>query len=123
MPSRVSSGPAPCPDRPNCISSLAPPGARYVAPFVFSGDPAAAMTRLRSTLERMDRVTVVEAGPGYLHAECRTRLGFLDDLEFFWDSDAGVCHVRSASRLGYWDLGANRRRVEAIRRIWSGEAP
>jgi len=26
-----------------------------------------------------------------------------------------VTHVRSASRLGYSDLGANRKRVEAIR--------
>ena len=30
-------------------------------------------------------------------------------------SAAGVIHVRSASRTGYWDLGANRRRVETIR--------
>jgi hypothetical protein len=30
-------------------------------------------------------------------------------------SAAGVIHVRSASRKGYWDFGVNRRRVEAIR--------
>jgi len=39
----------------------------------------------------------------------------VDDVEFRIDEAAGVIHVRSASRKGYWDLGVNRRRVEAIR--------
>ncbi len=46
----------------------------------------------------------------------RLLLGFVDDLEFFWDRKEKVCHVRSASRIGYSDLGKNRRRVEFIRR-------
>jgi uncharacterized protein (DUF1499 family) len=39
----------------------------------------------------------------------------VDDVEFRIDGAAGVIHVRSASRKGYWDLGVNRRRVETIR--------
>jgi uncharacterized protein (DUF1499 family) len=31
------------------------------------------------------------------------------------DAASGMTHVRSASRLGYSDLGANRKRIEAIR--------
>jgi len=50
-----------------------------------------------------------------VRAEFRSRLGFVDDVEFRIDEAAGVIHVRSASRTGYWDLGVNRRRVEAIR--------
>lgn len=114
---------APCPDRPNCVSSMAPAGSRYVAPFAVTGDPAVAMARLRSLLERGEGLTVVTSGAFYLHAECRSRLGFVDDLEFSWDPAAGVCHVRSASRLGYWDMGVNRRRVEAIRRDFLRETP
>lgn len=38
----------------------------------------------------------------------------MDDTEFQLDP-SGVIHVRSAARLGYSDLGVNRRRVEAIR--------
>jgi len=41
-------------------------------------------------------------------------------VEFRIDDAAGVIHVRSASRTGYWDLGVNRRRVEAIREAFGG---
>jgi uncharacterized protein (DUF1499 family) len=56
----------------------------------------------------------------YLKAEFRTRLGFVDDVEFQLNPDLGLVQVRSASRTGYWDLGVNRRRVEAIRKAYQG---
>ena len=40
-------------------------------------------------------------------------MGFVDDVEFYCDGTA--IQVRSASRLGYSDLGVNRKRVEVIR--------
>jgi len=56
----------------------------------------------------------------YLHAEARSLLfRFVDDVEFLFDADKQVIHVRSASRTGYSDLGVNRRRVERIRRAFS----
>ena len=46
----------------------------------------------------------------YLHAECATAIfGFVDDLEVHLRVAEGVIAVRSASRLGYSDLGVNRR--------------
>jgi len=36
-------------------------------------------------------------------------------VEFLLDDGSKTIHVRSASRVGYSDLGVNRRRVEAIR--------
>ena len=38
------------------------------------------------------------------------------DVEFYLPAGDNAIHVRSASRVGYWDLGTNRRRVETIRR-------
>jgi len=46
--------------------------------------------------------------------------GFVDDVEFRFDRNTGCIHVRSASRLGISDLGVNRRRIEDIRRKFSG---
>jgi uncharacterized protein (DUF1499 family) len=40
---------------------------------------------------------------------------FVDDVEFRYDAAAEVVHVRSASRIGRSDLGANRKRIEALR--------
>jgi uncharacterized protein (DUF1499 family) len=36
-------------------------------------------------------------------------------VEFHFDDQAQLIHVRSASRVGYSDMGVNRRRIEAIR--------
>jgi len=39
----------------------------------------------------------------------------VDDVEFWLDPVGGVIHVRSASRVGQSDFGANRARIEALR--------
>lgn len=107
----------PCPRSPNCVSSQARDPGQRVDPLAVPGDPERALDRLRAVVESLPRTRVVSERDGYLHAEFRSRLfGFVDDVEFLHDPEAGAVHVRSASRVGYSDLGANRRRVEQIRR-------
>ena len=61
-------------------------------------------------------VRVVRAEGNYLYAQARTTwLKFTDDLEFVADPQRGVIDLRSASRLGAEDFGANRQRIEALR--------
>ena len=101
---------------PNCVSSQADPAdaEHFVAPIVFSGD----FSLLEKTVAGMPGATVVEANEGYLYAEFRSRLlRFVDDFELLRDAQAGVVHVRSASRLGRRDFGVNRARVERLRRL------
>lgn len=107
----------PCPGSPNCVSSEAGPGeASWVPPLQIppGRSPEGALNTLAVLLEARARLEVRE--PSYLHAVFTTRLlRFRDDFEARLDAEAGLIHVRSASRLGYSDLGANRRRVESIR--------
>ena len=113
---------APCPNRPNCVCSRADASPRHrIEPFAIAGDPAEAFGRLKSLLEGTARTSILTATDDYLHAVCRTRLGFPDDVECLLAPDEGVIHVRSASRLGHSDMGANRRRIEALRRRFRGE--
>lgn len=110
----------PCPSSPNCVSSQAEGDAK-VEPlaFVTSGDEA--LRRLADTIRGMSRTEIVALGNGYLRAEFTTRIfGWVDDVEAVVDESAKVIHLRSASRTGYWDLGTNRRRVEAIREAFAG---
>lgn len=107
---------APLPSSPNAVSSQAEDASRRVEPLAFAGDPEAAMARLRRVVEAMPRTRVVRAEPGYLHVEFTSRIfRFVDDVEFLLDAPASVIQVRSASRVGYSDLGANRARVDAVR--------
>jgi uncharacterized protein (DUF1499 family) len=104
-----------CPSTPNCVSSQAPDEQHRIAPLAFSGDADAAFARLKMVLSRRNDTTIIEEHSGYLRVELHTTL-FVDDGEFLLDRGGQVIQVRSASRLGYSDLGKNRSRMEAIRR-------
>jgi uncharacterized protein (DUF1499 family) len=108
---------APSKRTPNCVSSQADPAdtEHYIAPIALKGD---AIALVRKAVESQPRATVVRVEAGYLYAEFRSRLmGFVDDVEFLYDAQKGVVHVRSASRLGRRDFGVNRERVERLRSI------
>lgn len=111
----------PAPTTPNCVSSQAEGGYHAIAPLAITGDAASEFARLQGIVESMPGARLVRADTDYFYAEFASRLlGFVDDVEFYLDRPAGVIHVRSASRLGHSDLGANRKRVEAIRARFSG---
>lgn len=106
----------PCPDSPNCVSSQSQDKHHYVAPLSYEGELANAKEKLLSVLTSMKRVNIVTNEATYIHAEFTSALfRFVDDVEFFCDDATKTIHVRSASRVGYSDLGVNRKRVEEIR--------
>jgi uncharacterized protein (DUF1499 family) len=114
---------APCRRSPNCVSSQADPSdsVHYIAPIAYRAAPVEAIAAVRKAVESMPRTRIVRHDPDYLYAQFRSKLmGFVDDVEFFYDDREGVLQLRSASRLGYRDFGVNRERIEAIRSILEG---
>ena len=78
------------------------------------------MNQLALILKNSERTTVITEEPGYIYAQSATALlKFTDDLEFWLDRQNAVIQMRSASRLGRKDFGANRARIEAIRARFS----
>ncbi len=106
---------APCPNSPNCVSSQAGGGYHAIPPITYSGSREDVLETLKALIQKMKRSRIITVSPDYLRAEFRSFLGFVDDVEFSIDQEHHLIHMRSASRLGYWDLGVNRRRLEAIR--------
>jgi uncharacterized protein (DUF1499 family) len=108
---------------PNSISSQADlypdhpqRKAAAIAPISYTGSQVLAMDKLLQTLKTTPGVKVITAEPDYVYAQASTQLmKFTDDLEFWFDAKQSLIHLRSASRLGYSDLGANRARIEDIR--------
>ncbi|MEM9538959.1 MAG: DUF1499 domain-containing protein [Cyanobacteria bacterium P01_E01_bin.42] len=102
---------AACPGTPNCVSSQSTKSQEKVNPL-----PMVSIAKLRQVVESMEFTKIVKETDNYLYAEFRSKLmGFIDDVEFYRDTNANIVHVRSASRLGKSDLGVNRKRVEEIR--------
>jgi uncharacterized protein (DUF1499 family) len=108
---------------PNSVSSQADlwpghPQQAYarIAPLALAGDPAAAMAQVKAAVLATPGAVVVRAEGDYLYAQFTTPLmHYTDDVEFWFDRSAGVVQLRSASRLGHGDLGANRQRIETLR--------
>lgn len=105
-----------CPDRPNCVSSLAEKGnSHYIAPFPMP-NVEEARAQLVTLIQSHPQAQLQVNSPAYLYAEFTSDwLGFVDDVEFLLSEQEGLVHVRSASRLGYSDLGVNRKRIETLR--------
>ena len=109
----------PCPHKPNCVSSLSEETAHAVEPLRYAGDWLVAKQSLLQLIEGIPRTAIVENTGEYLHAIFKSKLfGFVDDVEFLFDDTEKLVHIRSASRLGYFDFGANRQRVEMLRKRW-----
>jgi len=108
-----------CPSSPNCVSSESDSASSRVEPLVFQGPPEKAWRVLKETLREMGGKTQEEL-EGYLWATFTSRVfRFVDDVEFRMVSTDGIVHMRSGSRIGYSDLGVNRRRVEKLRALFN----
>jgi uncharacterized protein (DUF1499 family) len=107
---------AACPDSPNCVSSQSTDPRHAIDPLRYEGTAEKARSVLIEAVSGMKRARIVAAEERHLHAEFASAFfRFVDDVEFLLDSETKTIHVRSASRVGYSDLGVNRRRVEEIR--------
>lgn len=121
---------SPCPSSPNCVTSV--PGNvgkdRVLPPLRFAGDPENALAALKWVVENMDGAALVsQDGPLMRFTFTSSLLGFVDDVEFLLIPEEKLIHFRSASRVGYWDLGANRARMETVsarfQAMMAGSAP
>ena len=112
---------APCPKTPNCVSSQAERESQRLDALVVNASIDEAMATALRAIESMPGSRIVTSDDGYLHVEFKSRVfRFVDDLELSYDPNVPGFQVRSASRVGRSDLGANRKRVEALRALVSG---
>ena len=87
-----------------------------IAPLSLNGDGLATIAKIKAIVQTTTGAAVVKSEPDYLYAQYTTPLmKYVDDVEFWFDPANSVVQVRSASRIGKSDLGANRKRVEALR--------
>jgi uncharacterized protein (DUF1499 family) len=111
---------APCPKSPNCVSSVDPMDKHYVEPLRYTGNKDVAYQKLVNLIASQQRARIVVKEANYLRVEFKSSfLRFVDDVEFLFSADQPVIDVRSASRVGYYDFGVNRRRIEYVRNRWN----
>ncbi len=107
-----------CASTPNCVNSqaVASDTEHAIKPIQIGGGTMPRIADLKLAIQSMPRSTIIKETNNYLYAEFASQLmGFVDDVEFYFDDDGKFIQVRSASRLGESDLGVNRQRIEEIR--------
>ena len=99
-----------CPSKPNCVCSEGGEGQKhFIAPLILIDSNASVQKMAVEVILEMGGKIELE-NLAFLHATFQTPIfRFKDDFEVRFSEEA--VQVRSASRVGYSDLGANRKRV------------
>lgn len=115
-----------CPESPNCVSTQAQRESQFIEPLRIVTDDIEKLTLVaRNVILKTPRWKFVTQEPDYCHIECVSLIcRYVDDLEIWIDKEGGLIHSRSASRVGYSDMGVNRKRVQKFfdRLVQSGLA-
>lgn len=113
---------APCPSSPNCVSTQAQDQGHAIDPISYRKSRVEMKEALKEIIRSLPRTKLVGEDETYLHYEFTSLLmRFVDDVEFVFNDETKTIHFRSASRIGYGDLGTNRKRMEQVRVLVEGK--
>lgn len=113
-----------CPDSPNCINTMASANDKihYSEPISYQGSLQEAKLKILNIINSTPRTKILDESENYIHAIYISKMmKFVDDVQFYFDDNTKLIHIRSASRVGYSDLGVNRKRVDMIKKEFYGE--
>ena len=79
-------------------------------------DSEKAFIELIQILENTPRLEIIKKEKNYIHALATSRImKFIDDIEIKKLIQDNIFQIKSSSRLGIYDLGVNKRRVQTLR--------
>ena len=104
----------PCSSSQNCVTSeVGSQHSAYIKPI----EAQLTIKQLEAHLKALGG-QITSTSESLTQAEFRTRLfGFTDDMVGKLDQNEKLLRIRSSSRVGRSDFGANRERVEALRQL------
>ena len=109
----------PCPKSPNCVSTQATDEKQKMEPINYSGSLEDAKRKIITIINSLKRSKVITNEENYIHIEFRTAtFRFVDDVEFLFDDKEKIIHFRSRARMGYSDMGVNRKRMDKIAKLF-----
>lgn len=101
-----------CPEKPNCINSFYQDDKdHYIAPL----KTALTINEIKNIIKsKRPNFKIEKSNDQYLYYTYESSLmGFVDDIELLLIED--LLYFRSASRVGYSDMGANKERIEKLK--------
>ena len=119
---------ASCPLQRDCVSSQDSDPKLHIAPLVYASTRDQARSDLLIAITVVGQGRIVSNHRNYIRIEypitdkTETTSEYyyqpenaVDDVEFYLEPDQHIIEMRSIARLGLFDIGANRTRLEQIR--------
>lgn len=104
-----------CPASPNCICTEYPNDPEHFSEPVSTPINASTADLVIETALAMGGKMQARQGDYLAFTFTSKFFRFVDDFEVRLDAQENLLHIRSASRVGYSDLGVNRRRIERFK--------
>jgi uncharacterized protein (DUF1499 family) len=123
---------SPCPPKRDCISTQAPDPDHYIEPISYSSNRGQARLDLIKAIYAVGDARLVSNHSTYLRVEYPTENhdsrssqyyyqpdSAVDEVEFYLSPATHNIEMRSIARLGLFNIGANRDRLEKIRAVFA----
>lgn len=108
-----------CGSKPNCVSTKATNPDRRIPVINFNGSPEDFKKYSLGAIQQMPRFKIVSESSNSIAVEFTSLLlRFTDDFNLEYVPATSSIHMRSASRIGYSDLGVNLKRTEQFRSLF-----
>uniref|UniRef100_A0A7S2ZDZ8 DUF1499 domain-containing protein n=1 Tax=Rhodosorus marinus TaxID=101924 RepID=A0A7S2ZDZ8_9RHOD len=108
---------ADCPENSfSCVSSQDDAPRHFQEPWEYDGTSSSAQIRLEGLLESEYTSRIIASRSGYIRVEFFDAFGNVDDAEFYFTPGDNTIQFRSNRRGGGTDFGANKLRMESIRK-------
>ncbi len=107
-----------CPDKPNCVSTLTKSKDHKVEPWALTKNTAEVLKAVKDEVSKLSRTELIKETGNSLHFVFTSKIfRYKDDVWFYVDQDNKQLQFKSASRVGYSDLGANKKRMDKLRAL------
>ena len=112
----------PLSSKPNGVSTQANDHKR-VEPLPLKSTAEKTLIAIKAAVQAYGGATTLQESKNYLRIVFATpTMKYRDDAEFYIDTAGGVVHFRSASRVGYSDMGLNRARYKKLAEHYASQA-
>lgn len=111
----------PLANTPNGVSSQVTDPSKQVQALPFKDNLETTKKHIKAACESYGQVKIITETDTYMHMVFTTGLmKYHDDVELYFDQTNKVIHYKSQSRIGYSDMGLNRKRYDEILMIYEG---
>lgn len=107
------------PNKPNAVSSQTEEKDKKVEALEFKGNLKDSKDQVVKAIENYGNAKIIKNESNYMYVVFTTGImKYHDDVEFYFDELKKLIHIRSASRIGYSDMGLNRERYNKLKEFY-----